>query len=78
MLAGDDALHEDAGHVDPVGLELAEGDDLLRLDDGDLRRPCTSCGEKFRAVLRKTQLPQRSALWARTMVKSACSGSSNT
>ena len=35
-------------------------------------------GEKLRAVLRKTRLPQRSAFQARMMAKSALSGFSST
>ena len=31
-----DALHEDAGRVDLVGIELADLDELLDLGDGDL------------------------------------------
>ena len=41
FLAGadlDDALDEDAGRVDVVGIELADRHQLLDLGDGDLRR----------------------------------------
>ena len=48
----DDALHEDAGRVHLVGVELARLDQLLDLGDGDLAGRAAIIGLKLRAVLR--------------------------
>ena len=46
---GDDAIHEDAGRDDRLGVQLARLNDLGDLDDRDLAIAIT--GPKFRAVL---------------------------
>jgi hypothetical protein len=73
-----DAVHVDAGQMDAVGVEFAEGDELLDLRDADLPAMAAS-GLKLRAALWKTRLPWVSPPFAAcTSAKSVTIASSST